>query len=613
MAEKPLEGRRILVTRPAAQADSLCEQIASLGGIPQRLPLLAIEACEGDAVERLLAAGNADWWIFTSANAVRHSGLGSGAHWPERIAAIGAATARALEAEGHPPSLVPSHRFSSEALLDLPPMHQVGGQRIVIVTGENGLTTLADTLRERGADVETIAVYRRVPVAHPPALLRTEIEPSDLVVLTSGDALQQLLDAVGDGPLRQSLLSKPVVVPSRRVLEQAQAAGFEDRIIVPDSMSDAAILQALLQWAPPTDHSPAMPESTASAPAPAPAPSPRHGGVLRFFVGLAWLVLLALIAAAAYGTWSAWQFRAQMLEALDAQQTLLSRATRDSSGVGAELQDTRRRLGDLAQSQRQQTQSLSEFERRLEQTGQKLTQLSESLQGGRFGMQLAEVEQVLFLASERLQLAGDVASAQRALGLADRRLAALSDPRVFKLRQAIANDQRALSSVPKVDRAAAALALSSLISQAPWLPLVGEVPDRYEATDVAPDVDETRWWRRAWQRIAESVLGIVRIQRKSAPIEPLLAPEQQGLVQTILLLKLEGTRAALLSGDTRQFRVGLRSTIDWLRTQYRQTDPAVASAIAELQAQQDLELSPPLPDLSASLEALAALRTPPSP
>jgi len=546
---------------------------------------------------------------------------------------VGAATAHALESAGHPVQAVPSHSYSSAALLELPPMQAVSGSRMVIVTGEEGLPTLADTLGERGATVEVIPVYRRIRVPYTDTEIAAAIERSDLLVLTSGDALQHLLESIGDDAVRARLLSLPVVVPSVRVLELATAAGFEREPILPDSMSDAALVQALERWGAPTESAPqspmpepiskpdptpekpAAPPSQTRAPNPAKAAPTERRGVLGFFVGLAWLVLLLLVAVVAYGGWMAWQFREQALDALDAQQTLLSRTSRDATGAGAELRQLENRQGDLGQTQRKFDTELNTLRTRFDDSEKMLAQVSESVSGGRTDLQLVAVEQLLFIANERLQLARDVPGAARALNLADRRLAVLADPRLFKVREAIAAEKRALASLPAADRASAALALSSLIVQVPSLPQARSLPDDYQAgsSAQAAATPDTPWWRVATQRIGTALSTVFTLRRTDAPVQPLLAPEQRELIQTILLLKLEATRAALLGGNTGQFRESLTSTIDWLRARYALSDPAVASAVDELQAQQQLELEPPLPDLTSSLTALRGVMEAPSP
>ena len=74
-ASAPLAGRRILVTRPAHQAEGLCQRITAAGGTAVRLPTLEIVPTTDTAAAQMAleAALEADWLIFISANAVFHA------------------------------------------------------------------------------------------------------------------------------------------------------------------------------------------------------------------------------------------------------------------------------------------------------------------------------------------------------------------------------------------------------------------------------------------------------------------------------------------------------------------------------------------------------------
>lgn len=240
----PLAGKAVLVTRPVHQAENLCRLIEAQGGRAVRLPLLSLEPVPPSArVQKLLHDGHgADWWIFTSANAVRYARELDRGDWPRRLAAVGPATAAALDAGGHA-VLAPLSAYSSEGLLQLPELQQVQHSRILVVTGEAGLQVLAPALRERGAQVEVAEVYRRVPLPYDEARVLSALRGIDAIVITSGAALDHLL-RLTPAASQASLMRKQLVVPSARVVEQAAQLGFRSPLAV-EHMSDAGILQAL--------------------------------------------------------------------------------------------------------------------------------------------------------------------------------------------------------------------------------------------------------------------------------------------------------------------------------------------------------------------------------
>ncbi len=127
----PLEGVGVLVTRPAAQAGTLCELIEQQGGTAFRFPVLEIvKPADPQAVARFSERLDTfDWAFFVSANAVNMAlpVILEKCSWPEsvRIAVIGKRSAEELQRFGLVADLLPQRRFDSEGLLALPPMQQV--------------------------------------------------------------------------------------------------------------------------------------------------------------------------------------------------------------------------------------------------------------------------------------------------------------------------------------------------------------------------------------------------------------------------------------------------------------------------------------------------------
>ncbi len=251
----PLQGVGVLVTRPAAQAGPLCEQIEQQGGTAVRFPVLEIIPPADPQAVRAIGARleRFDWAFFVSANAVQMtlSVILAQRDWPPslRIAVIGKRSAEELQRFGLCADLVPEHRFDSEGLLALPQMQQVAGAHCVIFRGGSGRSLLADTLRERGALVEYVEAYRRVRPSLDSGDLMARLRAGriDIVLVNSVESLKNLVEMLGSSG-KQLLVDLPLLVVSERLAKAARALGFRRPPLVADSASDAAVVDALLAW-----------------------------------------------------------------------------------------------------------------------------------------------------------------------------------------------------------------------------------------------------------------------------------------------------------------------------------------------------------------------------
>ncbi len=247
MPDCDLAGLGVLVTRPAAQAQALCKRVEAAGGRPVRFPTVEIHPpadVEG-AAARL--AQPRDVIIFISRNAVEQALALAGdalRAQPAQFAAVGRATAAALHAAGLAPALVPASGFDSEALLALPTLTDVAGQRALIVRGEGGRALLGGTLAERGARVEYAEVYRRgMPALDIAPELAHWQASLGFVTATSDEVLHNLL-ALVPSAAHGWLKSLPLAVLSARNADTAQGLGFA-RVAVAPEASDDGMLTAL--------------------------------------------------------------------------------------------------------------------------------------------------------------------------------------------------------------------------------------------------------------------------------------------------------------------------------------------------------------------------------
>jgi len=253
---RSLQGVRVLVTRPREQADNLARLIEAEGGETIRFPV--VEIAEPQDTQALLAIiDRLDEFaiaIFISPNAVnramnlilaRRGGLPPGL----RVACVGRGSARELKHFGIEDVIVPSGRFDSETLLELPALQAVAGTRIVIFRGEGGRELLGDTLTARGAVIQYAECYRRTrPTADTTPLLRRWARGEvDIVTVTSVDGLHNLYDMLGKAG-QSWLIRTPIVVVSDRMAAVCRELGFKVNPLVAAQAADEAMVEAVKAW-----------------------------------------------------------------------------------------------------------------------------------------------------------------------------------------------------------------------------------------------------------------------------------------------------------------------------------------------------------------------------
>jgi uroporphyrinogen-III synthase len=232
---QPLAGRGIVLTRPRQQAAALAALIEREGGRAILFPTIEIRDIDDRAaleavIDRLDAY---DLAIFVSPNAV-DKGLQAvrsrRALPPQlRIAAIGGASARALQRLGVSAVIAPAAGDDSESLLRMPELSEVAGARVVVFRGVGGRELIRGTLEARGASVEYAECYRRVVPDADLAVLeaawvRGEI---DAFVATSSESLRNL-HAMLDGAARERLSRAPIFVTHPRIAAAARALRLDN-------------------------------------------------------------------------------------------------------------------------------------------------------------------------------------------------------------------------------------------------------------------------------------------------------------------------------------------------------------------------------------------------
>jgi uroporphyrinogen-III synthase len=159
----------VIVTRPEGQADGLAGRLRALGHDVVLCPLVGIEPISDEPID----VTPYDWVIVTSPNGARELARRL-AGKPRRVAAIGPATAAALEEHGLAADLVPAVATQEGLLAELPPRF---AGRALVAAAERARRLVVDELK-----ADFVPLYRTVELAP------DELPAGDLVVLASGSA-----------------------------------------------------------------------------------------------------------------------------------------------------------------------------------------------------------------------------------------------------------------------------------------------------------------------------------------------------------------------------------------------------------------------------------------
>lgn len=216
---RPLFGKRVLITRTRRQAGNLARLLTDEGAIPVELPSIEIEPIEDreavDAAIETLRAGGYAWAVFTSANAVElffeqlaERRLDARAFSGARIAAIGPATAQSLVARGLSADAVPDE-YVAEAVVEALRGQIAPGDRVLLPRAESARAELVRGLEAMGATVDEVPIYRAaVPSeASPEVLAELREGRIDVVTFTSSSTVRNLLAMLGNA----SALERPLI------------------------------------------------------------------------------------------------------------------------------------------------------------------------------------------------------------------------------------------------------------------------------------------------------------------------------------------------------------------------------------------------------------------
>ncbi len=249
LSQRPLFGKKILVTRARSQASQLTAKLENLGAEVMETPAIALAdpADNYAALDKALDhVADYHWLIFTSANGVERffarlfkSGKDARALGYAKLAAIGSATAEKLRQYGLAADVIPQEYRAEgvvEALKGKLPPHA----KILLPRAEEAREVLPDTLREMGAEVEVAPAYRTVCGQVDGEALAAELKEGriDMVTFTSSSTVKNLVKIIGSA---EALKGVKTACIGPVTADTAKSLGIEPDIIAKEYTIDGLV------------------------------------------------------------------------------------------------------------------------------------------------------------------------------------------------------------------------------------------------------------------------------------------------------------------------------------------------------------------------------------
>jgi len=251
---RPLEGKKVLVTRPRDQAGDLAERLRALGAEPLILPTIAVLPPEDwsqvdEAIDKLQTF---HWVVFTSVNGVRsfvgrmrERGVPVSHLAGCRLAAIGPATARVLEQECRAPDVIPE-QFLSDAVPDV--LGEVHGLRVLLPRADIARKEMAGELRRRGAEVVEVAVYRVQQETEAIRGALASLPVPDYITLTSPSTVRSLARLLEDLGRTEWLRTVPLICIGPITADAVRELGYQPARIAAEH-TIPGLIEAILEEA----------------------------------------------------------------------------------------------------------------------------------------------------------------------------------------------------------------------------------------------------------------------------------------------------------------------------------------------------------------------------
>lgn len=314
------------------------------------------------------------------------------------------------------------------------------------------------------------------------------------------------------------------------------------------------------------------------------------------------LTVLAL-ATAVFGLWRSHS----LTERLDELTARLAELDTERDTLLAQIQTLSEREAQSASEARKHVETLLSLSRDVAALETTTAELQDRSALPQRSWARAEALALLELAGRQLRIERNVDAAIEAMTTADARLAQLREPVLNTVRRQLTAELETLRAFPRPDLAGITERLRRAEVIADTLPVRGVVIGEALGSHSTVPMLDGNAFSRAWAVAREAAAGLITVRRLEPATPGLLTAQERALRQQRLQLLFLGARVAALRGDQTAFATALAESRAWLGDNFDDTDARVAELTRDLAQLADLDIAPPLPDVSGSLRLLQQL------
>lgn len=243
----------VLITRPDERGILLAEMLNKAGVATIHLPFFSIAAGRelNDLPNKISQLNAGDYVVTVSKNVVMYADetlLNTGFRWRNDIHyfAVGQSTAEFFCNHTEQAVCYPYQQENSEGLLALPSMQQLDGKTILLLRGSNGRDLFLEQAKLRGAAVETVECYQRLPISYDNKEQTSICKRAGIqtIIVTSAEILTALIDFIPENE-HNWLKACQLITISRRIANLAEQFGWKN-VVIAARADNNALLQAVL-------------------------------------------------------------------------------------------------------------------------------------------------------------------------------------------------------------------------------------------------------------------------------------------------------------------------------------------------------------------------------